>query len=166
MACNSKCYRCYLNKNQGANYAHHKAWTSTVPDTTCSPEEYVITSVEREKARTDDTVSLAVPAVPVQTPPIKAPLSTLRKPAEGGDVSLWAKYPFLKCYLIDGPLRGERATAMFFRDDGRWKFCLHDRSRSRSAWSSGDSWEECMYALDQRIGDETVEWRRSWERER
>ena len=162
MSCNSKCYRCFLNKKQGANYEGHKAWSPVFPSTHLSPEDFLLATDERERllAQAAGAEPQAEPSAPALPPP-KPKLTTLRRPQAETD-GIQAKYPFLHAYLVVGPREGRKATMMFFHDEGRWKCCLHDRAGSRSAWSAGDTWEECLVALDRRIGDETVEWRRSW----
>lgn len=156
------CKRCYCNKMLGANFVGHKHSRTDVPATLGTPEEFVDAlpnHIPIGVLRNPKQKEASPPAAPA--PDTTA--VTSQQPAERGtDVFRW-RWPFIKGYLIDGPARGEQCTILFFRDDGRWKCCLHDKARSRSAWASGDTWDECLTALDQRIGSETVEWRRSWE---
>ncbi len=81
------------------------------------------------------------------------------------DESFRLSYPALHEYLTldhwdDGTPR-RTSTLLTFCEEGQWKACLNDREAERSAWVSAEVFEDVLLALDRRLADGTVEWRRS-----
>ena len=75
------------------------------------------------------------------------------------------KYPGLWEYLTtltfpDGKPR-QTATFMLTMDDGSFKGCLNDRANGRSAWVSSRSPAGVFSLMEERLQEDTLEWRKN-----
>jgi len=52
------------------------------------------------------------------------------------------------------------ATLTISTDQGRFVACLKDRAMSRIAWTSAETFQGLLAALDDALADERLEWRR------
>jgi len=64
---------------------------------------------------------------------------------------------WLKTTVIDGKRR-ETATVTLTLDQGLCKVMFKDRQSHELAWSTGDTFLEALIALEERLGEGTVEW--------
>jgi hypothetical protein len=60
----------------------------------------------------------------------------------------------------DGSAR-KTSSLMVLIEDGCTKVCLNDRQEGRSCWLSGASLEQALFVLEERLADNTIEWRKS-----
>ncbi len=75
---------------------------------------------------------------------------------------LASRHPELADHLVravydDGTPRQLSTLSLFFEDTP--KAALNDRDNHRSLYVSGDTWEECLDALEALLADETGLWR-------
>lgn len=80
------------------------------------------------------------------------------------DTELAANCPALACYLgsdtwEDGEVRQRSSLVMFF-EDGVYKVCLSDKDTNMSLWASSRSFLGLSEALEARLTEERVDWRK------
>lgn len=83
---------------------------------------------------------------------------------EAGDPSLAKDCPGLHALMtrLTGPSGNSRqpCSMTIFCEDGLWKCCLTERDFQLSLWASSPTFYGLVAALEGRLGQETVEWRR------
>lgn len=87
-----------------------------------------------------------------------------RRPLRGSSDPIGSRYPVLWEFLTeavfsDGAER-QLPTLLLLCEDGLIKGCLNDRAELRSAWVSGEGLDAVLEALDCRLKEESMEWRR------
>jgi len=87
------------------------------------------------------------------------------------EVSDWSMhYPKLWEHLVeelfeDGTRRVV-STLLLMGEDGWMKACLNDRAEDRVAWVAGKSMEDCLDALESKLNNGNMEWRRQLPKQR
>ena len=89
-------------------------------------------------------------------------------PSAAQDEIWQAEYPcvheFLVCQVYDDGSPRVLSTLGISVFDGRWRVNLNDREQHRSAFFSGETVGEALYALDQALAENKVTWRKNtWE---
>lgn len=70
--------------------------------------------------------------------------------------TLW---DFLTCSMYDGGEVRLTASLTFFVQDGTLKSCINDRDIGRSAFFTGETWEELLDVMERNLKDDTCDWR-------
>lgn len=84
--------------------------------------------------------------------------------ARAVDPSMCKKWPSLYELMTvvdmgDGKIR-KPSSLLIFSEDGLWKGCLTERDLEISLWASAPGFLGVPDALEERLGQETIEWRR------
>jgi hypothetical protein len=93
------------------------------------------------------------------------PSKTSAGPVDNPDGGEFQKrWPALWEYLAngrweDGSVR-QRATLLFFLEDGLIKMCVTDRALERAMWCSSDDWDDLLDGCNRQLADDTAQWRR------
>jgi len=60
----------------------------------------------------------------------------------------------------DGEAR-QRSSLVIFCEDGAWKVCLSDKDSCTSLWAGSKCFDDLLEALEARLTDDRVDWRKS-----
>jgi hypothetical protein len=84
--------------------------------------------------------------------------------ADAADEQLFDEYPILSTFLTRSKDdRGEKrltSSLMFFTEDGRFRACLHERTKGLSLWTTSDTFKGCLRTLEDRLASGEAEWRK------
>lgn len=79
------------------------------------------------------------------------------------DKDVAKKFPrlaeYLAATLYDDGTRRETSTLSIFVEDGRLKVALNDRDEESSAYVTGDTLAGLLGALEEGLGDDSLDWR-------
>lgn len=83
--------------------------------------------------------------------------------ADSASDAYWTQCPLLLEYLTstawgDGSER-ETATLTVFVEEGRWKACLNDRARHRSAFVAAKGLADLLVGLEEGLQEDDLDWR-------